>query len=112
MSCGWDLLPKAATPIPPSARTLIERGALRREDVTMQTIRAWLEQNPAEAQQVMWRNRSFIFFRETRQRNPRLGPTGAQGVNLDALRSLAVDKSLYSYGIPMWLDTTLPSTLR
>jgi len=90
-------------------KVLIDRAALRRENVSMQTIRAWLEQNPAEAQQVMWRNRSFIFFRETGLRNPQLGPTGAQGVNLDALRSLAVDKSLYSYGIPMWLDTTLPA---
>lgn len=90
-------------------KTLIDRSALRREDVSMQTIRAWLERNPAAAQEVMWSNRSFIFFRETRLDNPALGPAGAQGVNLDALRSLAVDNTLYTYGVPMWLDTTLPA---
>ena len=99
---------KSGHPYTAIGRTLIERGALRREDVTMQTIRAWLEQNPAAAQDVMWQNESFIFFREAPSSDPELGPVGAQNVNLDALRSLAVDRSLYSYGLPMWLDTTLP----
>ena len=99
---------KSGHPYTAIGRTLIERGALRREDVTMQTIRAWLEQNPAEAQDVMWQNESFIFFRKSRSFDPELGPVGAQNVNLVALRSLAVDRDLYSYGLPMWLDTTLP----
>ena len=99
---------KSGHPYTAIGRTLIERGALRREDVTMQSIRAWLEQHPAEAQEVMWQNESFIFFRKAPSFDPDLGPVGAQNVNLDALRSLAVDRSLYSYGLPMWLDTTLP----
>ena len=99
---------KSGHPYTAIGRVLIDRGALRREDVTMQTIRAWLERNPAEAQDVMWRNRSFIFFREAPAFDRELGPLGAQSVNLEALRSIAVDKSLYSYGLPMWLDTTLP----
>ncbi len=99
---------KSGHPYTPIGRVLVKRGALRLEDVTMQTIRAWLEQNPAEAQEVMWRNESFIFFRQAPSFDPELGPMGAQSVNLDALRSIAVDKSLYSYGLPMWLDTTLP----
>lgn len=98
---------KSGHPYTPIGRVLIDRGALERENVSMQTIRAWLERNPTEAQAVMWHNRSFIFFREAAISDPALGPLGAQGVNLTALRSIAVDKSLYSYGLPMWLDTTL-----
>ena len=92
----------------PIGRVLIKMGVLRKQDVTMQSIRSWLEANPAEAQKVMWQNRSFIFFRDAGRVDPALGPQGAQGVNLDAMRSMAVDRGVYSYGLPMWLDSTLP----
>ena len=98
---------KSGHPYTPIGRVLIKRGALERENVSMQTIRAWLERNPSEAQAVMWHNRSFIFFREAAISDPALGPLGAQGVNLTGLRSIAVDSGLYSYGLPVWLDTTL-----
>lgn len=98
---------KSGHPYTAIGKVLIDRGVLKRGEVTMQSIRTWLEQNPAAAQQVMWRNRSFIFFREVAG-DPDLGPVGAQGIGLDALRSIAVDASLYSYGLPMWLVTTLP----
>lgn len=98
---------KSGHPYTPIGRVLIKRGALRRDEVTMQSIRSWLESNPGDAQDIMWQNESFIFFREMPAADPGLGPVGAQSVNLDALRSIAVDKSLYSYGLPVWLDTTL-----
>lgn len=85
-------------------RTLIERGALRREDVSMQSIRRWLAENPAEAAEVMNANPSYVFFRELKGE----GPVGAQGVALTAGRSLAVDRRHVPYGVPIWLETQAP----
>ena len=73
-------------------RSLVERGALSLEEVTMQSIRAWLEDNPAQAPAVMQENNSFVFFRWLDGKAADLGPEGAEGVPLLAGRSLAVDR--------------------
>jgi membrane-bound lytic murein transglycosylase A len=85
-------------------RELVARGALRLEDVTMQSIRAWLADNPAEAAAVMNRNPSFVFFRALDGE----GPLGAQGVALTPGRSIAVDPGFVPYGVPVWLDVEDP----
>lgn len=85
-------------------RDLITRGAIRAEDMSLQSIRAWLSANPRQAAQVMDRNRSYIFFRL----NPGPGPLGALGVPLTAGRSLAVDRLKVPLGAPVWLDTIDP----
>lgn len=87
-------------------RTLIERGALTRETVSMQSIRAWLSANPAEARAVMETNPSYVFFRVLDGD----GPLGAEGVALTPGRSLAVDRSLIAMGVPLWLDAEDPLT--
>jgi membrane-bound lytic murein transglycosylase A len=89
-------------------RDLIEIGALSREAVSMQTIRAWLEANPAAAREIMNRNRSYVFFEERRVLDEGEGPLGAQGVPLTAGRSLAVDLRFLPLGAPVWLETTAP----
>jgi membrane-bound lytic murein transglycosylase A len=89
-------------------RDLIEIGALERDEVSLQTIRAWLEAHPDMAQAIMDRNRSYVFFRENRELGPDDGPVGAQGVPLTAGRSLAVDRRFIPLGVPLWLDTTAP----
>lgn len=85
-------------------RELIARGAIPRDRVSMQTIRAWLAANPAEAGAMMQQNRSFIFFRKIDGD----GPIGSQGVALTPGRSLAVDRHFIPLGLPLWLDTTDP----
>ena len=86
-------------------RELIRRGALAREAMSMQAIRAWLALHPREAAALMALNPSYIFFRELK--GP--GPRGALGVPLTPERSLAVDRKLLPLGAPLWLDTTLPA---
>ena len=85
-------------------RELVKRGALDRKDVSMQSIRAWLEAHPEQAPAVMDVDESFVFFRklDTAQ------PLGAQGVELTPGRSLAVDRKLIPYGAPVWLDAEAP----
>lgn len=82
-------------------RTLIAQGALTRENVSLQTIRAWLLANPAKARAVMETNKSFIFFREAEG-------AGAQGTALTPLGSLAVDMRLHALGVPFYVAADGP----
>lgn len=85
-------------------RVLVAEGALEREEVSLQSIRAWLRANPAEQRRIMDRNRSYVFFREV----PGEGPVGTQGVPLTPGRSLAVDRRYLPLGAPLWIDTVDP----
>jgi len=85
-------------------RDLIARGALTRENVSLQSIRAWLEANPDEAPAVMGLNPSYIFFRELTGE----GPLGAMGVALTPERSLAIDPRHMPLGAPVWIDVEDP----
>jgi membrane-bound lytic murein transglycosylase A len=92
-------------------RVLVERGALAKEDVSMQSIRAWLAANPSEADAVMATNPSYVFFRELPPGPtgvPRDGPDGSMGVTLTAGRSLAVDRRFVPLGLPVWLNAQNP----
>lgn len=94
-------------------RELIERGALTRETVSLQTIQKWLEDNPDEADGVMNTNASYVFFRplQTDPNDPNAGPLGSQGVALEPGRSLAVDRRFHAMGVPVWLETRDPMNL-
>lgn len=93
-------------PYTPIGRTLIDEGALAREKVSMQTIRAWLDGAARdEARRVRETNQSFVFFRVLDQLpDPALGPLGGEGVQLTAGRSLAVDPRYTPYGAPVWVS--------
>lgn len=85
-------------------KLLIERGAVSREEMSMAAVRDWLDANPNEARELMWANRSYIFFREASARTGPIGPVGAQGVVLTSRRSLAVDTSIHALGTPVWVN--------
>lgn len=88
---------------------LVQRGVLPEHAMSMQAIRAWMVKQPREARALMWENKSFVFFREVELEDPELGALGAQHVQLTPLRSLAVDRSIWMFGTPVWLDTAAPS---
>jgi peptidoglycan lytic transglycosylase A len=54
---------------------------------------------------------SCIFFREADELAPADGPIGGAGVPLTPGRSLAVDRGLWPYGLPFWLEGELPVSL-
>jgi membrane-bound lytic murein transglycosylase A len=95
-------------------RSLVERGALRLEEVSAPAIRRWLRDNPAQAAEVMRTNPSMVFFRELPPAapvpagEPEAGPPGSLGVPLTAGRSLAVDRSAVPLASLVWLDTRHP----
>ena len=87
-------------------RWLLDQGELR-GTVTMQIIRAWARMHPDRVQQMLDANPRVVFFRAALLDHPERGPTGAMGVPLTALRSVAVDKRQLTLGTPLWLSTTV-----
>jgi membrane-bound lytic murein transglycosylase A len=97
-------------PFTPVGRALVEKKILTREQANMQSIRAWLEAHPKLAPSLMQENKSYIFFRFDKGRPEAEGPIGAQRVPLTAGRSIAVDDTIWPYGLPVWIDAILPSS--
>ena len=85
----------------PIGRYLIEIGAIPKENISMQSIKKWLRENPGKKKDVMNMNPSYVFFRKL---NGKDGPIGAQGVVLTSGRSLAVDRHYSKLGAPVWLS--------
>jgi membrane-bound lytic murein transglycosylase A len=90
-------------------RKLVDYGEMKREEVSMQSIRSWLKTHPEKAEKLLETNPSYIFFHELPVLNPETGPLGAHGVSLAPGRSLAVDNTFLALGVPLWLDTTEPA---
>ena len=93
-------------------RMLIESGAIEEPAMSLASLKAWLRAAGAgEGQKglaLMRQNRSFVFFRLVEDFDPELGPIAGAGVALTPLRSIAVDRSLWSYGLPFWIGAELP----
>ncbi|WP_020581806.1 murein transglycosylase A [Endozoicomonas elysicola] len=84
-------------------KILKQKGEL--EDVSMQTIQTWLEQNPDQKEWLLTQNPRYIFFSFSDE-----GAITAQGVPANSRRTLAVDPSYIPLGLPVWLDTRLTAT--
>jgi membrane-bound lytic murein transglycosylase A len=87
---------------------LLANGHGTPETMSMQFLRNWISENPEAGRELMWENKSFIFFREISVGDPALGALGAAQVNLTPLCSLAIDRSYWMFGTPFWLETSSP----
>ncbi|WP_049871098.1 murein transglycosylase A [Desulfurispirillum indicum] len=86
-------------------RVLIDEGAISREEISMQAIRAWLRQNPERSMPLLHHNPRYIFFREL---DPLRSPLGSAGVVLTPWRSVATDPASIPTGTPVFLQTRNP----
>jgi membrane-bound lytic murein transglycosylase A len=98
---------KSGHPYFPVARVLVERGLMKPSEATADVLRDWLLAHPDEAPAVLARNRSYIFFREAPSSDPLLGPVAAAGVPLTPGRSLAVDRMLHTFHVPIFVTADL-----
>lgn len=78
-------------------------------DATWPGIKAWATKNPDRVRSLLWINPRYVFFKEEPLENMSLGPKGAQGLELIAGRSVAVDPQYISYGTPLWLVSEGPT---
>lgn len=91
-------------------KILADRGEIPLDQISMQSIRAWLEAHPEQANDILNQNPSYVFFREDDDLRPDQGPPGVLGVPLTPGRSIAVDRSFIPLGAPVFVDTTDPLT--
>jgi membrane-bound lytic murein transglycosylase A len=91
-------------------RYLVDKGELKLEQASMQGIRAWLGLNPSRQSELFNANPSYVFFKEEKLIDPKIGPKGALGVALSGQRSIAIDSSFISLGVPIFLATTQPNS--
>jgi membrane-bound lytic murein transglycosylase A len=93
-------------------RLLIEAGEIGEAEMSLARLKAWLRANglrPGErGRAILQRNRSYVFFRLEADSDPSLGPIGGAGIALTPLRSIAIDRTIWSYGLPLWIDADLP----
>jgi membrane-bound lytic murein transglycosylase A len=89
-------------------RLLLERGAMTRDQMSMQNIMRWVAENPEAGEKLLAENPSYVFFRELE--GDVESPPGALGVPLSAERSLAVDRRTIPLGAPVFLATSRPQS--
>ena len=87
---------------------LIKKGELKRNKVSMQSIKSWAKRNKRKLQRFLNANPSTVFFRELPSGLP--GPIGSLGVPISSLRSVAVDRKFIPLGAPIFLSTTEPNS--
>ena len=95
---------KSGHPFTAIGRLLVDRGEIPAQDISMQTIKAWLRTHPDKAMPLMEENRSYIFFKQAPSCDDELGPIAAAKVPLTAGRSLAVDRLLHTFGTPIFVN--------
>ncbi len=80
---------------------LVQKGYLKRHELSMQNIQKWAVENPTRVNELLDQNPSFVFFKERAVTDPSEGPIGAQGLPLTPKASVAVDRKFVPMGIPL-----------
>jgi membrane-bound lytic murein transglycosylase A len=91
----------------PVGRSLIERGEVSKEEMSMDRIRAWMNAQQDGGRELRRMNKAFVFFRVTGLADHEEA-IGAQGVQLTPWRSIAIDRHLHAYGTLFWIEADLP----
>ncbi|MCE4224407.1 murein transglycosylase A [Methylobacterium sp. C25] len=98
---------KNGRPYSSVVKTIVTEGHLPLEGLTFARWAGWLRAHPTEARRLMRTNAAYVFFKVEEATDVALGPPGGAGVPLTPGRSLAVDATLWRYGLPFWLDGQL-----
>ncbi|MDD2877613.1 MAG: murein transglycosylase A [Acidiphilium sp.] len=93
---------RAYTPI---GKLMVEKGDLAANDVSIQSISAWLRAHPTQAPALMDANKNYVFFKRVRDVPDGLGTPGALGVPLTPEGSIAVDEKAIPLGAPAFVAT-------
>jgi membrane-bound lytic murein transglycosylase A len=84
-------------------KLLISRQKIAPADMSMQNIRQYLEEHPAEVDEILNHNPSYIFFKPEDR-----GPIGYLGVELTPARSIATDRSHFPLAAIGFIKTQIP----
>jgi membrane-bound lytic murein transglycosylase A len=95
-------------------RILVDEGHIHAADMSLAALKGWIRARgqkfgePGRA--LMQQNRSYVFFAAQSCADLEEGPIGGAGVSLSPLRSIAVDRTIWSYGLPFWIEADIPWT--
>lgn len=98
---GYD--GKNGHPYASIGRYLIKTGKLQADRVSLASLRSWLLADVERGRNVMWQNKSFVFFRELKGADAG-SPMGALHIPLTPGRSLAVDTTYHTLGMPVYVS--------
>lgn len=84
-------------------RYMIDNGYITADNLSLQTIRSYIKQNPDIKDEILNYNPSYVFFRLLES-----GPLGNIGVPLTPGRSLAVDDRLFPKGALVYIRCQKP----
>lgn len=87
---------------------LVQDGVLERSQLSLQSIRSWMNAHPAKAREVMEQDQSYVFFKDLPIGDPSLGSPGAEGVALTPDASFAVDNRIHPLGAPFYIVALVP----
>ncbi len=83
-------------------RYLVKIGGLELEEVSLQTIRGWLERNPLRVDEVLNYNKSLVYFKQREK-----SASGSLGLCLTPSRSIAVDRRYIPLGSMLYLNANI-----
>ncbi len=83
---------------------LVQQGYLTQDQLSAQSIRAWVRSNPTAGANLLNQNPSYVFFRKLPNLAEDQGPIGAMGRSITPLRSVAVDPAHVPLGTPVWIE--------
>lgn len=93
-------------------KILVDSGEVPLEQMSLARLKQWVRDNgqgPGDkGRGLLHQNRSFIFFNADSSDERATGPIGAAGVPLSPLRSIAIDKNLWPWGLPFWIEARIP----
>lgn len=84
-------------------KLLLDRGVVSADEMSLQTIRAYLRDHPRERDEILNYNESYVFFRRAEG-----GPYGSLNAPLTAGRSIASDPKYSPGGALSFLETEKP----
>ncbi|HRY07487.1 MAG TPA: MltA domain-containing protein, partial [Hyphomicrobiaceae bacterium] len=84
-------------------RYLIDKGWVTADRMSLQALKVWLRKNPDKMREVLWQNKSYVFFRELEGEQAE-APMGVLEIPLTPLRSLAVDTRFHAIGTPIYVS--------
>ena len=104
---------KSGHPYRSLGKLVIEQQVFTPETITMDGLMAYIRSLGPEGHRLLAENPSYIYFRSIQgdgDQAAEYGPSAAARVPLVPMRSIAVDRHLHTFGLPFWLETTLPDS--
>jgi len=93
-------------------KMLLADNEIEASEMSLDTLKNWIRRTGQElgdaGRNLLHRNPSFVFFAASAATETSPGPIGAAGLPLTPFRSIAVDRHIWAYGVPFWIEAKLP----